>query len=45
MISSNTTWQPESISMNINDKRGAGASTGDWQHSSFQDLAGDTAAD
>jgi hypothetical protein len=28
----------------IYDKRGAGASTGDWRHSSFQDLAADTAA-
>ncbi|HMF91987.1 MAG TPA: alpha/beta fold hydrolase [Candidatus Angelobacter sp.] len=28
----------------IYDKRGAGASTGDWQHSSFEDLAGDTDA-
>src|SRR5262245_835144 len=28
----------------IYDKRGAGASTGDWRHSSFEDLAGDTDA-
>ena len=28
----------------IYDKRGAGASTGDWMHSSFEDLARDTVA-
>ena len=28
----------------IYDKRGAGPSTGDWMHSSFEDLAGDTVA-
>ena len=28
----------------IYDKRGTGASTGDWMHSSFGDLAGDTVA-
>ncbi len=28
----------------IYDKRGAGASTGDWMHSSFEDLAKDTVA-
>jgi len=28
----------------IYDKRGAGASTGDWKHASFEDLAGDVQA-